>query len=84
MAAIRSECRHATIPLTYGSRNLLELRERDRELSGAEETALFDRRGDDLGALVRFCMLSGARLGNATSLTWAQVDLNARVVTLLF
>lgn len=44
---------------------------------------MFAHLGDDLSALVLFCLLTGLRLGNAIRLTWAQVNLNAAVITFM-
>jgi len=57
---------------------------RVRELTDTEETALMDRLGADLGALVEFALLSGQRKSALVGLQWQHVDLagaRARVHT---
>ncbi len=56
---------------------------RVRELSDAEEAALFAQLPDDLSALARFAMLSGQRRTALTTLTWANVDLANRYARVL-
>ncbi len=55
---------------------------RVRELTPAEEAALFAALRPDFHPFVRFCLLTGVRLANALTLTWAQVDYGAAMITL--
>lgn len=55
--------------------------ERVRCLSEDEEDRLFAHLRPDFHPLVRFCIMTGVRLGNAITLTWTQVDYQASVVT---
>jgi integrase len=61
---------------------LPEPQERIRELTTEEERRLFAALRPDFHSLVRFCLLTGVRLGAATRLTWSQVDDVAGVITL--
>lgn len=74
-----------SVPVIKWSKlKLREPKERVRELSYAEEAALFEQLPDDLAAMARFAMLSGQRLGALVTLTWSNVDLGkatARVLT---
>jgi integrase len=56
---------------------------RVRELSAAEEAALFDHLRADMHAMVRFSLATGVRLSNAIRLTWPQVDFDAGVIRLV-
>lgn len=63
---------------------LREPRVRIRELSEAEEGALFAQLPEDIAALAKFAMLSGQRRTALTTLTWSNVDManaTARVLT---
>ena len=61
---------------------LPEPQERIRELTADEEGKLFGALRSDFHPLVRFCLLTGVRLGAAIRLTWSQVDDAAGVITL--
>lgn len=50
---------------------------RVRELTSREEAALFAAIREDFHPLIRFALMSGARLGNCIRLTWAEVDYDA-------
>lgn len=54
-----------------------EPKERIRELSTDEETALFAQLDADLAAVVEFAMLSGQRRTEVIRLRWSDVDLTA-------
>lgn len=54
---------------------------RSRTLSTDEESALFEHLRADMHPLVRFCLLTGARLTSAIRLTWRDVDYAAGVLT---
>ena len=56
---------------------LTEAAERKRTLSTAEEAALFQHLRADMHPLVRFCLMTGARLMSAVRLTWADIDAEA-------
>jgi integrase len=60
---------------------LEEAGEREHVLSLEEETRLFAALRPDLHAMVRFALVSGARLGNVIGLTWQQIDWDARTIT---
>jgi integrase len=54
---------------------------RVRELTADEEARLFDALRPDFHPLIAFALVSGVRLANARTLTWAQVDYSARQIT---
>lgn len=60
---------------------LHEADERVRELTAAEEAALFAELRSDFHPMVRFALLAGMRLGNVIRLTWKQVDMISRQIT---
>src|SRR5208283_5315689 len=66
-------------------RKLEERKDVGRALSPAEELRLFEAvpqvRSPYIGAFVRVALLTGMRSGEITGLTWGQVDLSTRVVT---
>lgn len=66
----------------WTSHRLPEAQGRTRELSGEEEAALFKHLRVDLRPLARFCILSGARLGSAVGLTWADLDFQDALIRL--
>lgn len=55
--------------------------ERIRELSAEEDIRLFAELRQDYHPFMRFAMMSGLRLNNLTRLTWSEVDMGARVIT---
>ncbi|MEJ2120738.1 MAG: site-specific integrase [Alphaproteobacteria bacterium] len=55
---------------------------RERTLSADEERRLMAALRPDMVPLVRFCVLTGARISSARRLTWADVDYQARTITL--
>ena len=68
------------MPGTQGAINWSELmlpepKERVRSLTAEEEARLFAALDDDLGAVVRFAMLSGQRKGAVIGLRWDRTDL---------
>lgn len=65
-------------PLNLKAAMVAEPRERIRELSAAEQTALFDHLRPDLHALVLFALMTGARRASICGLKWSDVDLNTR------
>ena len=66
-------------------RKLEERKDVGRALSPAEELRLFEAvpqvRSPFIGTFVRVALLTGMRSGEITGLTWGQVDLSTRVVT---
>src|SRR5437763_12208258 len=70
-------------------RKLDERKNVGKALSPAEEEKLLDavsdqtspNRSQTLGTFIRIALLTGMRAGEITSLTWGQVDLMRRVVT---
>lgn len=71
----------ATPELPWKDLFLEESGEREHILSLDEETRLFTALRVDLRAMVRFALISGARLGNVIGLTWPQIDWDARTIT---
>lgn len=70
--------------IKWAKLKLREVKEHVRELSLAEEAALFAQLPEDLAAMAKFAMLSGQRLSAIRTLTWSNVDLgkaSARVLT---
>lgn len=67
-------------PIDWKAVFLHEPEGRTRELTQAEEARLFEHLRQDLHPLVRFAIITGVRLQNALSLTWAQVDFDANVI----
>jgi integrase len=71
----------AAVPDIPWKRVLLEeAGEHEHILSASEEERLFDALRSDFHAMVRFALLSGARLGNVIGLTWSQVDFDAETI----
>lgn len=69
-----------TPALNWQSVLLEEAGEREHVLSEEEEDRLFAALRPDFHAMVRFALVTGVRLGNVVSLTWAQVDWDARTI----
>ena len=69
-------------PIDWSEHILPEPQERIRELTADEDRALFKHLRPDLHPMVRFCLLTGARLGSAIRLTWDQVDHTAGALML--
>lgn len=67
----------------WGQLLLDEPDERVRELTAAEDTALFANLRQDFHPLVRFALMSGIRLSNLIGLTWRQVDFDAAELRLM-
>jgi len=66
----------------WGAIMLPEADERIRDLSGAEEAALFAALRPDFRPMVRFALWTGIRLSNVIKLTWRQVDFDADEIRL--
>ncbi|MDR3436383.1 site-specific integrase [Telmatospirillum sp.] len=66
----------------WGKLLLREQAERVRELSKAEEKALFIHLRTDFHPMVRFALMAGMRLHNVVALTWSQVDLDNRTINI--
>jgi len=66
----------------WGAIMLPEADERVRDLSGAEEAALFAALRPDFWPMVRFALWTGIRLSNVIGLTWRQVDFDANEIRL--
>lgn len=64
--------------IDWRSHMLKEPEERVREMSAAEEAALFAALRPDYHAIVRFALWSGCRMQECLDLTWRQIDLNHR------
>src|SRR3546814_2734235 len=68
-----------TGPLPDWSQLILkEPQGRTRELTEEEEAALFKHLRADFHTLFRFALMTGLRLKELTTLTWCQVDWDAR------
>lgn len=77
----RAELAGAAVPKIKWAEHLLaEPKGRTVYLSTEQETALIDALRPDFRPLVRFCLLSGARLTSAIRLTWSDVDYAAKHV----
>jgi len=59
---------------------LPEADQRIRELTASEEQGLFEHLRPDFHPMVLFCLLTGVRKNTAITLTWHQVDFDARVI----
>lgn len=66
----------------WKAHKLAEPRGRLRSLTGAEEKKLFAHLRADFHPLVRFCLITGARVTSTRKLTWKQVDIQAREIRL--
>jgi integrase len=64
----------------WGRHLLIEPQGRVRELSASEEGRLFAELREDFHPLVRFALMTGARLSNCIRLTWSEVDYDAMEV----
>ncbi|WP_232830494.1 site-specific integrase [Oceanicella sp. SM1341] len=73
---------NAAVPdIDWKALTLREPRERVRELTADEEQRLFANLREDFHPLVRFCLITGCRVGSAIKLEWRDVDLRARALT---
>lgn len=66
----------------WGAHLLPEPAERVRELTAAEETALFAALRPDYHPIIRFLLATGVRKADAVTLTWRQVDWQTGVIRL--
>ena len=64
----------------WRNHKLAEADQRSRELSVAEQEALFDHLRPDFRPMVAFALATGLRLANVIRLTWREVDLDAGVI----
>jgi integrase len=69
--------RYAKPEIDWTGVMLKEAQERVRELSTAEERALFAQLDEDLAAVAEFAMLSGQRRESVITMLWSKVDLTA-------
>jgi integrase len=69
-------------PIEWKRHLLSEPRERVRELRAEEEAALFEALRPDYHPIVRFALLTGARLAECVSLTWEDVHWGERLIWL--
>ena len=69
-----------TPELDWQSILLEEAGEREHVLSEEEERRLFRALRPDFHPMVRFALVTGARLGNVVGLTWQQVDSDAGTI----
>lgn len=65
-------------PLKLKAAEVAEPQERIRELTAAEQTALFAHLRPDLHPMVLFALMTGARRASICGLKWADVDLQTR------
>lgn len=65
----------------WGSHRLKEPAHRERYLSAAEEQSLLKALRPDMVPLVRFCLITGARVSSARRLRWADIDYGAGTIT---
>jgi integrase len=65
----------------WGKHRLTEPEGRTRYLKRDEERRLFAALPDYLGRIVHFCLLTGARFGNAARLTWSDIDIGEGILT---
>lgn len=60
---------------------LIEPQQRKREASAQEEAAIFAALRDDFHDVVRFALLTGIRFHGCVSLTWPNINFEARTIT---
>lgn len=72
---------HFKMP-NWKAHRLHESRGRVRSLSADEQGRLLASLRPDMRPLVEFCLLTGARISSARTLTWERVDFNARLLRL--
>jgi integrase len=71
-----------TIPrINWGGHKLAEAQERIREMTQAEETALFAALRADFHSIVRFLLITGLRRAEACRLRWGDVDMDGGRIT---
>ncbi len=66
----------------WQAHKLTEPRGRVRSLTDAEEAALFKALRADFHPLVKFCLITGARVTSARKLTWKMIDWQAQEIRL--
>lgn len=66
----------------WKAHKLAEPRGRVRSLSAGEETALFKALRPDFHPLVRFCLITGARVSSVRKLTWKSIDMESGLIKL--
>lgn len=77
----RDEWAVAVASIQWKKHRLKESEQRRRYLSGDEQDALLGVLREDMRPLVRFCLLTGARLTSAIRLTWDKIDYQTGIVT---
>jgi integrase len=68
--------------IDWSQHSLPEPKERICELAETQETALFRYLRDDFHGFVSFALISGLRVANIIGLTWNQVNLHDRIITI--
>jgi integrase len=68
--------------INWKAHMLIEPRGRVRSLTDDEEKRLFAVLRDDFKPLVRFCLITGARVSSVRGLTWAAVDMESMEIKL--
>lgn len=77
----RDEWEISVAPVKWKKHRLQEAPQRRRYLSGDEQDAFLDVLREDMRPLVKFCLLTGARLMSAIRLTWKDIDYQSETIT---
>lgn len=81
MNKARDEWQVSVAPVKWLKHRLQEAPQRRRYLSGDEQDAFLTHLREDMRPLVKFCLLTGARLMSAIRLTWKDVDYQSESIT---